>query len=342
MPWYRPVIVAFLCTAVKGYDYNYKSSTASKGAASAPVKLDANGFPTYSQIAGGQSSSQSSNFAMNLLAQSLMGDQANGVYDPKAQQQLALQQQKIAAVSMANSNLRQQQPQGGNGQNNMRQFMSGGHDAPQSQISAAIEWMKQHHAPTPPPPPPAPPSMTRPPPAEIDDATDRSNNMPSMPAMPAMAPAMPAPTSAPMTNPLLDPTEPTNRNALTALTPPPPLSSPVTPPSRTPMTPVTPVTPMPSISSISSSSAPSAPPSATSPPSYSNSNDEESSYKPATKIIENMEQDIAPPLKKTNLRKPPSNINTPVKDKYLQKLQGALKDALELKVPTINLSRKKL
>jgi hypothetical protein len=55
-----------------------------------------------------------------------------------------------------------------------------------------------------------------------------------------------------------------------------------------------------------------------------------------------MEQDIAPPLKKTNLRKPPSNINTPVKDKYLQKLQGALKDALELKVPTINLSRKKL
>jgi hypothetical protein len=291
-------MLLLLCVAVRGYEYNYKSNGMGM-TSSSPAKVDSNGAPSYSQIKGGQSKFQSAQFMQSLLAQSLQGDQQNGVNDQSAQMQLALQQQ-----NMAMSTLRQQQP---NGANNMRNFMMGNHDAPISQVNAAIEWMKKHHAPPPDPPPPAPPSMTAPP-STIDE-------LPNTPLPPASK--LPS-TVGEMTN--APKTTTTMSQKLTL--------------SQTPLTP--PPTDMESSSSNSNTYSPR---STTTSSSISNNvvSRNIDDYKPAIAIIKSMEKDIAPPLKQ-NLR--PTNLDRPVKDLYLQKLQEKLKDAIAIRVPTIDLSKK--
>ena len=162
----RTLIFIQLASAfVQSFDYGYKSSTASTAS---PATLDPNGL-TYSSIKGGMQIDQSKLMTNQLIASALAGDQANGVVDLKAQQELLQRQQRMQQQQLSS------QYGGGRLRHSpnsaqLRSFMSAGRDAPMSEVAAADKWMQDHgETPVPPPPPPAPPQSSSSPLSEEEE-----------------------------------------------------------------------------------------------------------------------------------------------------------------------------
>jgi len=337
----RTLIFIQLASAfVYSFDYGYKSSTASTAS---PATLDPNGL-TYSSIKGGMQIDQSKLMTNQLIASALAGDQANGVVDLKAQQELLQRQQRMQQQQLSSQYGGRLRHSPNSAQ--LRTFMSG-RDAPMSEVAAAEKWMQDHgETPVPPPPPPAPPQSSSPPLSEEEEKQEKQEKQAvggslSSPGYSNAAQlATEQEDDAGSKSRLIAPTD--------QLSTPGPISSPPasSPPASSPPASSSPASSPPASSPPASSSPASSSPAAASTLSASlnDSGDfDDTLEEPAANVVRHLESEVAPASSTHSLRHSPpiskkiEDEMPKLEDETLLTLKNDLSKAMSMKVPKIDL-----